>query len=411
MDKTKALNLIRLIATIGWLIILFLISISFLDRINDIMVIFGIYSLALVVLYWEKITFNLEFILLVAFGTAYFFTYIRYNDYTKWTHIKYWLGAPLMYLAGKFFINRKTEKYFKWVIIVTMVGLFTYVMLSMISYLNLELEGVRQTQDFWAGHVIGATNLGVYIVSIGTLMPFMFFNLSWKKEYYLKIPLIIMFILSIYFTILLANRTYFIIILLTFLSSLVMEVILSKGKKIKLILTIIVAIVAFLILYNIDFLNIKTFIESTKWYDRYIKTVTSGFFNDARFKVYPHIIRQFFDYPQGGYLMDLGGLHYAHNLWLDVLYAVGNYPFYMLVAYSILTGVTLVRLILNKQIPTNVKTLVFGVFIAYTLQFMVEPIMEAVPYVFYLILLINGATYQYVKINSEYTTLELYIKA
>lgn len=389
----------QMIVIIGWLLLLFLISLNYLNIINELMVRFLWYTGFLVIVLWHKPTFNLEFVLLLAFGTAYFFLYIQYRDYSKWTHIKYWLGAPGMYLLGKTFITQKTLSYYRWVIFAVVFGLFSYASLNMINYIYDENlgEGTRVAYDFWVGHAINAPLMGVYITGIGTLTIYNVFHLKWKKDWFIKIIQFAGLLLSIYYSIMLANRTYFLILMLLTTCLVLMEIILNFKKSIIPLLSITGAVLLIYGAYQINLFGMTQFIEGTLWFRRVIRTLDRGIWVDPRFDIYPLVWEQFKLYPLGGYQMDLGPLVYAHNLWLDVLFAVGHYPFYMITAYTALTLFTLVRMFISKHITLAIKMMALSVTLGYYINFMVEPILEGVPYIFFLICLINGATFEYVK--------------
>ncbi len=388
------------VAIIGWLFILFLITINFLNQINDVMVNFLYYTLFLVVLLKHKVTFNLEFVVLLTFATIYFFIYRNYRDVTKWTHVKYWLGAPGMYLMGKLFISQKTEKWFQWVIYTVTFGLFFYGFLNMLNYVQAETpEGTRFAFDFWDGFMMNAPLMGVYFTGFSTLLIYNIFHLSIKKHWYLKLIQLFGMGLTVYFIILLANRTYFIVTILVFI---IMFFIASAINRFKVLYpTLIVVVLIGIIYYGYQFnvFNVQTTLEATRWYRRIILTMENGILSDGRFKVYPLIREQLFLYPAGGYQLDLGGLHYAHNLWLDILHAVGTYGFFPFLGYTALIIYTLIRLSFSYYVPKGIKVLVISVYIGYFLNFSVEPILEGVPYIFFLFCLINGATYQYYKVR------------
>ncbi|MDO9629844.1 MAG: hypothetical protein Q7I99_08065, partial [Acholeplasmataceae bacterium] len=59
------------------------------------------------------------------------------------------------------------------------------------------------------------------------------------------------------------------------------------------------------------------------------------------------------------------------------------------------TASTVARVVHSKFINKNTKVLVVSIFVAMNLHFMVEPILDGVPYLFSMFCLINGLTYQY----------------
>lgn len=395
-------NIIRSVVILGWLIFLFLISISFYNQINLLMVLFLLYTFIVIICFRSKITFNLEFVLLLAFGTAYFFTYVRYNDYSRWTHVKYFLGAPGMYFIGKAIITEKTMKYFKAAILVIVFGLFLYAFTAIIPALIANsFQDLSVVNDFWDGFLIGSTTISIYYTGIGALIVYNIFHLNSKKGLLVRILHIVALGLSIYFAIIMARRTFFIISAIVLILMLLAELVLSKKKAIKPLIVTVVLLAIIVIVIRYDIFDIKTFIVSSRWYVRYLRTLEIGLLNDPRFQVYGLVRGHLFTYPFGGYQMDIGNLPYAHNLWLDVLYAVGYYSFFPLVAFSLLSFTTLIRLLLHKHISNDIKILVASLFIAYNLHFMVEPIIEGYAYPFFQFILINGMTYQYLLIANR----------
>ena len=118
---------------------------------------------------------------------------------------------------------------------------------------------------------------------------------------------------------------------------------------------------------------------------------------DPRKMVYQRALSQMFDYPFGGYKMSLG-LKYAHNLWIDVLYATGLIPFFFLVLYTIKSIQNIISIINNKTVDLQFKIVIFSIFSGCFLNFMVEPILEGVPFMFILFCLFNGMTRKYLDI-------------
>ena len=81
---------------------------------------------------------------------------------------------------------------------------------------------------------------------------------------------------------------------------------------------------------------------------------------------------------------------YVHNLWLDVLYATGLIPFFFLIIYTFKSITNLIRLIIQKNTDVELKIFIFSIYTGFFLNFMVEPILEGVPYMFLSFCIING---------------------
>lgn len=377
-----------------WMYILFLMTINFLNEINEIIRIFFIYSLFFIVIFRHKITFNLELVILLLFGTAYYFMYTRYNHNLDWTYIRLWLGAPALYFVGKSFVSEKTEKYFMWIILLFSFGLFLYGLLGMLHYsTGNPLNAV--TIDIWSGDPINATLSGVYYTAIGSLFVFFLINTNYRKQWYLTVLYLIVFSFSVYYSIKLGNRTFFVITGIVIIVTAVSNLLIYKAKNALKLVIIPAIFIGVYLVYRYNLFGLQDYVVSTRWFIKMSSTIENGLLIDPRFKVYGLVGDQIFSYKFGGYQMDLGGLGYAHNMWMDALYTAGIYPFFLLISYTALTLTTTYRITRSKYISPNIKILVISIFFGMNLHFMVEPILDGVPYLFSMFCLINGLTYQY----------------
>lgn len=394
---------IEITAASLWFILLFLVSINVLYRINEAVILLFIGTIIYTAWYRHKFQINLEMLLLFMFGTAYFMIYIQYMSYSPRTYVSFWLGPPIMYLIGHMFLSKRNAHLLKWILFTIVFGLFTYGFLNMLPYFG-DMTGypdIRIAYDFWEGYWVVATLEGIYFTGVSALLIYNLMHMGIRKAWYLKLIHFAALGFSAYFSILLENRTFFFLTAIVFALALLVELLLSKLKfYIPLAISIVFLAIVYYT-YKYDVFGIQTFIVSTDWYNRFTTMLAAGIENDPRIPIYGLFRRQFLEYPLGGFQMDINGLDYAHNLWIDVYYAVGFYPFIMLVLYSLLTISTIIRVLLSKVIKKDMKILLFSLFIAYTINFMTEPILEGVPYIFMLYCLINGLTYKYLRIKQE----------
>ena len=91
--------------------------------------------------------------------------------------------------------------------------------------------------------------------------------------------------------------------------------------------------------------------------------------------------------------MELAGLNYAHNVWLDLANAAGVIPFVALVGYTILSFFDLIKLLKSAYVSQGIKYAASGIYLAFVLYYMIEPALEA--NILYLIpwIYINGIIY------------------
>ncbi|KWX87462.1 hypothetical protein AMQ83_12970 [Paenibacillus riograndensis] len=98
--------------------------------------------------------------------------------------------------------------------------------------------------------------------------------------------------------------------------------------------------------------------------------------------------------------MDIG-LNYAHNLWLDVLYSTGIIPFFLLAIFTMLCIKNVVYISKRRNVNKLFIFVIISVYAGYLLNFMVEPILEGVPYMFLSFCLLNGMIKKYFDLNKN----------
>lgn len=79
-----------------------------------------------------------------------------------------------------------------------------------------------------------------------------------------------------------------------------------------------------------------------------------------------------------------------------MLYVGGIYPFFTLLLYTLVSLFTWLRLLLAKKVTNEIKILYSSVFLGLMINFMTEPILDGVPYIFLVFCFMNGLVTQYV---------------
>src|SRR5699024_256622 len=103
------------------------------------------------------------------------------------------------------------------------------------------------------------------------------------------------------------------------------------------------------------------------------------------------VIKGLIAHPMGGRETDIS-LSYAHNLWFDVAYDAGVVPFILLLFFSLLSYLSLVKLSLLDH-PSFIKVLFICIYTGFFVIFMTEPIMASTERFYFVIFcLISGIT-------------------
>lgn len=102
-----------------------------------------------------------------------------------------------------------------------------------------------------------------------------------------------------------------------------------------------------------------------------------GVLHNVRFTTWWKVIQQMSTYTEGGQLMDLNGLTFAHNTWLDLYNTAGLKPFIFFTAFTLYSLADVIRLCFCRDTGTRLKVMLSGMWLALFLYLAVEPVLAA----------------------------------
>lgn len=289
---------------------------------------------------------------------------------------------PILFmLSGKYitvdiFTKGKKEYYLYYILGTFIVGYFVHGFLNSIIYFREGFaSGGRIWGDIWGAPLL-ATHQNIYVLPVLALMFPAFLYL--RKHKVICVGVILGGFFFLYQSIESLSRIPVMIWGALMLWEMILFILLNRknekaareGKKILIGIGIVLGIAILAILLNFDTLKNMPFVQRLLYGD-------GGLIHNIRFQAQINAIRQLFVYPFGGYQMDLCGLERAHNVWLDIANAGGLIPFFMIVFYTILSLVDLVKFLRNSQIQHELKYIISGLYIALVLYYMVEPALMA----------------------------------
>ncbi|MFJ5747621.1 hypothetical protein ACIP97_03350 [Peribacillus frigoritolerans] len=378
-----------------WLIFVFLFSLNLYNNAMYLMIFTLIIGLVITFYKGSGFKFTIEFLLLLLFTFSYFLILYINSNAGLYSMVLYFFGPIGCFFVG-YFIVKTEKKIIVNTIFAILIGNFFHGLLNMINYLNSfgVSSSQRSVPDIWSGIYTAATLEGSHFTLLASLLFFTFTLFTKKSSFIWIIMLLAGIFFSIFTSFILGNRTLIIITIVIFLLNSILYILL-KRNSLKQILSAYLYIAFFIIMiafiYSIDFLGIKDFILTSQLFNR---IEDSSINEDPRLVVYGRAITQMFDFPFGGYQMDLG-LRFAHNLWIDVLYATGLIPFFFLFLFTVKTIYNGFYILINPYVEVLFKILFFSVNLGYLLNFMVEPILEGATYMFLSFCLINGMISKY----------------
>ncbi len=287
----------------------------------------------------------------------------------------------LFMLSGKYitvdiFSREKKECDLYYILGAFIIGYFIHGFLNSMIYFR---EGFASSGRIWGdiwGEPLLATHQNIYVLPILALMFPAFLYL--RKYKVICIGVILGGVFFIYQSVDSLSRIPVMIWGILMLWELALFILLNRKnkntvrerRKILIGIGIFFGIAILIIAMNFDAIKNLTFIQR-------LLLGGGGLIHNIRFRAQLNAVRQLFVYPFGGYQMDLCGLERSHNVWLDIANAGGLIPFFIIVFYTILSVIDLVKFLRNGQIRHELKYVISGLYFSLVLYYMVEPALMA----------------------------------
>lgn len=366
---------------------LFLFAVDFLD-------LSGILLAACICLFFflnfsRKVEFDGQSRTLLVFSAFYFLSICIYEKFSVDGVIKYLLAPWGVYVLAYNFVGpNKNISAAKFVYIIAF-GFFIHGMLNL--YSSVAVYGInfssnfRLARDFWQNRQISVTTAALYY-SPFALMSMCCIFLYPKK--WGKLISVIACGLSVFATLLYQNRTLLAafgicIAVCTFLFFRSAHI--SVEAK-KWIVTLgILAVILGIVFWFSDAFGIQSMLASTSLMQR-----VNGEGQDRTAIWLSFLFGDAWKYPLGGTkAVLLNNKPFVHNMWLDVFRRTGIVPFLTLLSFTVSSAKSLIAFSKAEDSGRGILVAVFMLSVAALC--MVEPIIEANPYFFYIPLLTMGA--------------------
>lgn len=322
-------------------------------------------------------------VLLFLFLFTYCIISFYYNYYSINSLIVRFIYPQLFLVIGFLIANLDTRKNHRtfWLVYLLLAGSSIYGILSLLKSVNLygnyenlvSILGGRYILDFWKGHLISATVFNSSI-SLGlSLLGLVFIKTPFKKigSILIKLTFIILFIVSIYTSITIGNRTGVLIALISLLTVFSLKTKMNIKNMLNVLVTFLGIFLLKILFLDKDIIGIKEKWESSTVYARF---KNSDINDDPRFEAWETILKEFNQNLLGGRQVDIG-LSFVHNFWLDVYYDAGLIPLIALIVFTIFSLISFI-MFLSTNTPLLYKALVMGILTAFLITFTVEPIIQ-----------------------------------
>ncbi len=320
---------------------------------------------------------NIQFWILFLFCMIYATVQFIYQYISIMSFIEYLIYPVLFYIFGSIFMKRtKNEKqimYYLYAVILSFAlsGILS-VFFSLRAYGFVSSSLQKQVGIIpWFGNLeLSSTVIGTYL-SLGIALSGLLFV---KTNIYLKALNALIFLLSLFSTILLAHRTGLIIAVSSVILIVFTQMRLNSiANKIKIAFLTIVQFSLLVILFNKNVFNVKLLWLRSKALERFL---TGELYHNPRTVAWVEALNGLLTDPLGGKRAPLS-LLYAHNLWLDVGWTTGLFSFILLVFFTFITLKNYIIIIKNVEKSLYFKYLVTTMIISFLLTSFVEPVIEA----------------------------------
>lgn len=327
-------------------------------------------------------------IILVLFSFTYsvFYT-INTNDSTSMVLV-YVIAPITFYGMGKYFsINYGSYNVYFFIFLFLSLG-YSFIPAISILYHIIEngFNGERNVRLLTRSEVTGATLLGAYftmnMAAIGTI-----FVKSVKKiENRIKLISLGAFIISLLCVLRVASRTQIGIALISLLATLSYLMFKQPFRKnIQLVLTIAIPLIIMFFSISSDSAVLNILEQRSNDEEQLMGA-------NGRTELWGESLKNLttkpFGWEMSGYASYIS--KYSHNLWLDVDRVAGIIPFILILLFTILCIVLVVKTLKVSPLNFYFNTTVLVWFIGFMAVFFVEPIMVGFYYLFLIFCLFIG---------------------
>ncbi|MBR3966521.1 MAG: hypothetical protein IKJ91_05555 [Clostridia bacterium] len=340
----------------------------------------------------RKITVDilpLAMLLLLAFSWLFFAPGAAYSILgiikTLTYFLCYLIGLSLIDDDIDYYRNKTPYKVFYMLIAVIALGLLAHYLLNWMS--NASSYDGRNTVDIWTGEARAATGqAALACIPIGLAIALLFT----KNNKWIKFLSVATLIIILGYNLILAGRTIIVMVLVVMIAAFIFSA--SKGKKeaVRLLLVVLLISGALILIYQANVLGVKSTVENSQLYERFFETDSAmSVTEDDRMDKKLYYLANFDKAIWGGNKLR-DDRAFAHDILLDTYDEGGIFALIAMVVFLINSVVHLVKCVKDKSLSFLFRQIVLCVYIAVYMEFMVEPILQGVQWLFASFCMIDG---------------------
>lgn len=283
---------------------------------------------------------------------------------------------PMAYYIGSN-IKEKSENGFKKALSIIILGMISHYLLNLIY--EFILFGFHRTMvkstryDIWLQGPFVSTGTATNSVLLLSLLYYLLFKEKNKNN---KVIGLILFVPTLFYTIILRRRTQIGIFAIVFVVSLIVDLLINKNKESKkiikkVLLSVLMIIICFCLAYFYNLFGFKRYIDVNSIIAFSIK---DGL-NSGRFEILQKGIKYLPKYLWGGQIISTIIGNPFHDLLLNIYDYAGIVTMLLMFLYIILAGKNIYRIIKSQKNSIDFKLLVIEITLGYIIMFFLEPLM------------------------------------
>lgn len=392
--------------TIMFAFLLFLLSMNFFNMFYQFLFFIFMILVSVFLIQKKNLTININIMYIILFSFTYIISSALYYPIVI-NNVLRVCSFPMAYIVGTMLVNRPHKDKSKVIIkYITAMTFGTTILLLLTAATNIKrfglFNGSRIMPDFWTGinsAVTGQAVLGV--MSIG--FAYYGFFICSKNKFIVRMLTLIGVLTGVIYNLFTASRSFFVLFCIVFSISFLCNMLIgenSHNKRIKVFFKVIFLVILLVLIYNINFLGLKDFIESMPLFDRITSSGYKSVTESGRINRLKYYWKNIWYYPFGGKNMRTV-VGYSHFLWLDIYDVAGIVPCVLIILFNTKTLINVYRITKLYMASKNFSILIISMLSAFALQFTSEPIIEGVPWLLVLYCLICGMTDTYYLCNKE----------
>lgn len=310
------------------------------------------------------------FIVLCLFGISFFAFSYSLGFYSVMG-----ICLPMAYYIGSNILN-VNENNIKKVIYIIICGMITHYLLNFVyeiyrfGWYKAITKSTRY--DIWLQDEFVPTGTATNAVII---LAMFYYLMVYENNRKIKMFNIVLFALTVFYTIILRRRIQIGLLLIVFVFSIIIDnLFINKEnyKKLKYLLFVIVLLIfVFSILYLLDIANFKRWIDINSIF----AYIGKNGLNSGRLSIFINGFKYLNKYPFGGqHISSIVGMPF-HDLLLNIYDYAGIIPTLFMICYLVMIVINIIKIIKSSTISSEFKLLIVEIVLGYTIMCFMEPLM------------------------------------